>query len=138
MIDRTRPQTILAYEAIGFAAILGLIWIDEIFVSLEGNLRAFTHRPEVWEGAVESVIVLTIAAMIIHNTRRMLSRLFYLENFLRVCAWCRKIRHGDRWISLEEFLASGFATRTTHGMCPECAERARRDDSGRSVRDAGL
>jgi hypothetical protein len=131
MVDRTRPRTILVYEAIGFAAILGLIWSDEVFVSLERHLGAFTDRPEVWEGMLQSVILLVIAATIIYKTQGVLSRLFYLENFLRVCAWCRKIQHGDRWITLEDYLASGFATRTTHGMCPECAERAR---GGRSSR----
>ena len=137
MIDRYRSRAILVYEAVGFAAILGFIWIDELFDSLESHLRAVTGRPEVWEGVVETVVLLVIAAIIIRKTQRVLSRLFYLENFLRVCAWCRKIQHGDRWITLEEYLASGFATRTTHGMCPECAERARRDDSARAVRTAG-
>lgn len=137
MIDRYRSRTIVVYETVGFAAILGLLWIDEVFVPLESYLGALPGRPEVWEGVLESVIVLAIGATIIRKTQRVLSRLFYLENFLRVCAWCRKIQHGDRWITLEEYLASSFATRTTHGMCPECAERARRDDSARAARSAG-
>ena len=121
MSRQSHPRTVLVYEAVAFAAILAIVWIDEIFEIPEALLRPYTRHPELWEGLLETVAIVAIAATILRMTRRVLSRLFYLESFLKVCAWCRKIQREDRWVTIEEYLASGFATRTTHGMCPECA-----------------
>ena len=48
-------------------------------------------------------------------TRRLVLRLHYLEEFLRVCSWCRKLSAGTEWIPVEEFFEQ-----TSHGMCPAC------------------
>jgi hypothetical protein len=130
MVKRVHPRRILVYEAIGFAAILALVWINEFLVFSEYIFRPHTDHPEIWESLLDTAAILAIAAVMIRMTQRVLSRLFYLERFLRVCAWCRKIQQEDRWITLEDYLSSGFATRTSHGMCPECAEKAKRELSG--------
>ena len=40
-----------------------------------------------------------------------------------VCAWCDRVRGSDgEWRPAEEGEAPGRAT--THGICPECLERA--------------
>jgi len=46
------------------------------------------------------------------------------ETVLRtVCAWCDRVRgEGGKWRRAEEGEAPGRAT--THGICPECLERA--------------
>lgn len=126
MKSRKYPHRILVYEAAGFLAILALIWLDEIFGIPERYFGAYTEHPEWWEVVVETAGVVAIGATILLTTRRLVSRLFYLERFLRVCAWCRRIHHEGGWSSLEEYLSSGFATKTTHGMCPDCFEKARR------------
>jgi len=125
MDSRRRPHRILVYEAIGFLAILVLIWIDEFFEFPERFLKAYTSHPELAEGAVETFAILAIAATILLMTRRLAARLFHLERFLRVCAWCRKIHHEGGWVSLEDYFSSGFDTKTTHGMCPECFGKAK-------------
>ncbi|KWT75003.1 GAF domain-containing protein [Candidatus Magnetominusculus xianensis] len=39
------------------------------------------------------------------------------------CGWCKKIKNGDTWQTIEEFLNSlGYAD-ITHGMCGECSEK---------------
>jgi hypothetical protein len=57
------------------------------------------------------------------STRRILDRIRYLEKFMRVCAWCRRIDYQGRWMPLEEFMQQGFDTPTTHGICKECLSR---------------
>ena len=53
-------------------------------------------------------------------TRRVVSRPFYFEGFLKVCAWCKNVEnHGD-WIPVGEFFQERFETATSHGMCPAC------------------
>jgi hypothetical protein len=49
-----------------------------------------------------------------------MQRLFYLDGFLRVCGWCRKIAHDGKWSTLEDYFDHDFDIQTSHGMCPEC------------------
>jgi len=53
----------------------------------------------------------------------MLKRLHQLEEFLLVCSWCRKVGHEGKWLTMEEYFGSKFATETSHGICPECAKK---------------
>ena len=56
-------------------------------------------------------------------TWRLASRMYYLEGFFRICAWCQKINYGDEWMTLTEFASKGFRKETSHGICPECARK---------------
>ncbi len=49
--------------------------------------------------------------------------------FQTVCAWTQKIRDGDEWVTLEEYLMRHLKIRLTHGMSPEGQKifRAARD-----------
>jgi hypothetical protein len=122
---RKSPRKILIVEAVGFVAILVLSWWDEFFEWPKSLFAAYTARPELWEGVWETAMILAIAGAILLMTRRLLSRLFYLERLLRICAWCGKIQRQGTWTSLEEYLSSGFDTKMTHGMCPDCFEKAK-------------
>jgi hypothetical protein len=48
------------------------------------------------------------------------ARLFYLEQFLRVCAWCQKVEHEGAWSPIAEFFQRQFDAKTSHGICPGC------------------
>ena len=50
----------------------------------------------------------------------LLIALSWLNELVRLCAWCRKIGHEDMWSTVEDYFARGFAIKTSHGMCPEC------------------
>ena len=91
-----------------------LSWLDEFHESWH-------------ESAVESLAVLVVWLVVFHLTRRLVSRLYYLEGFLPVCAWCKKIHHKEEWVPLEKYFSEGFRTETTHGMCPECARKVRNE-----------
>lgn len=135
MIRRKYPEKILAYEAGGFLAIIAMILLDEIFEFPKRFFTVYTNHPEVWEGSFEIITILVIAITILLMTNRLVSRLFYLEGFLRVCAWCRKINHEGGWNTLEDYFSSGFDTRTTHGMCPECFEKTMKDRDQSATKD---
>jgi len=127
MNRRKIPDKIILYEAVGFLAILVLTGLDTIFDIPRKYLIAYTSHPKIWESSLETIGILTIAITTLVMTHRLVSRLFYLEKFLRVCAWCRKINHDDRWSSIEDYFKSGFDTQTTHGMCPECSEKLKKE-----------
>jgi hypothetical protein len=56
-------------------------------------------------------------------TWRLASRLYYLEGFFRICAWCQRINYGDEWMTITEFASKGFRKETSHGICPACAKK---------------
>jgi len=46
-----------------------------------------------------------------------------LEACLPICAWCKRIREGEKWMEYDRYLAT--KTAITHGICPECAHNLR-------------
>ena len=76
---------------------------------------------------METILILLIWAFVHSLTRRLVARLHYLEGMLRVCAWCRKVGHGERWMELEQYFAEDFQIGTTHGVCPECLKKLEED-----------
>jgi hypothetical protein len=126
MMNQKDPSRLLLYELIGFVLIIVFSWLDE-FLNLSHLLfGGGTPHPNWREAATETVTILCVATPVLMLTRRLLTRLFYLESFLRVCAWCKRISRGDQWVSLEDYLTTGFDTKTTHGICPDCLERVKR------------
>jgi len=118
--DRRDARLVLVYQAIGFSVIVVLCWLDEylqLTYRLFGGVRA---EPNWREALFETVSAVVVWALANHSVRALLARLYYLERFVRVCAWCRKINHGDTWIPFEQFLELDSETRTSHGVCPEC------------------
>ena len=123
VIKKTKGRnSILWIEAVGFSMLVALSWLVEVF----RIPHYFFGEPFVpnWKRAIlRTIVVLMIWAWVHLLTRRLLKRLHYLEEFLRICSWCRKVNYEDQWMGLEQFFNSKFATRTSHGMCPECLKK---------------
>src|SRR5450432_499144 len=119
MINRKRTQRILWYESLGFLFLIALSWLNEL-LSLPHLIFGGGAHSNWHEAAMESTALLIVWGVVIVFTKRLMRRLFYLDGFLRVCAWCRKIGHEDEWTTLEDYFSQGFAIETSHGMCPEC------------------
>jgi len=120
MNSRKHPSQVVLYETLGFLAIIILSWMDELIGLPSLLFGGAPHHPDFRESAMETMVVLIAATPILLLTRRLVSRLFYLETFLKICAWCKRVDAGGRWVPMDMYLAAGFGQRTTHGMCPEC------------------
>jgi len=116
---RDAGRRILLYEGMGFGAILLVSWLNEL-----GSMTRRIHgrAPEIqWQDAiVETIITISIALPVLWMTYRMSRRLFYLEDFLRICSWCKRIGRDGHWVTLEEFIHIRGDVKTTHGICPDC------------------
>ena len=120
MIHFQKAQHILWYQSFGFLLIIALSWMDELLKLPARIFGAVAHSN--WrESAMQTAVVLAVWLPIFLVTRRILLRLYYLEGFLRVCAWCRQIGHDADWLPVEQYFAQGFDIKTSHGICPECA-----------------
>jgi hypothetical protein len=49
--------------------------------------------------------------------------------WLSVCAWCDRVRIGDRWLDLERIAGLAERLNLTHGICPACLDVALRHHS---------
>ncbi len=121
MTNLKRPQLILWYENIGFLAIIILSWANEL-LDLPRHIFGGNTRVNWREAAMETVLVLIVWLSVHVVTKRLLARLYYLEGFLRICAWCRKVAHDDEWLTMEQYFERGFRLKTSHAMCPDCAK----------------
>ena len=115
---------IIAYEAIGFLAIILISWLDEL-LRIPDILFAQPTLTGSWqEGVVETIIVAAVGFGVILLNLDLIKRLHHLEQYFRVCAWCKKIDYHGEWVSFEVFLkrVSADQSRVTHGICSGCAE----------------
>jgi hypothetical protein len=133
MTIRTYARAVLTIELVGFFAVLAIIWLDE-FVDIPFRYFGATKTPprpeEYW---FETLSVLVLAIAVVSATVFVLWRLRYLEKFIRVCAWCRKVLVDDRWVPFEDYMKMRHDVIPTHGMCPECRENAATDSPPKKI-----
>lgn len=119
-------RSILWYEGFGFLMIILLTWADTL-LHLPYHLFGGEYQSP-WRASLLQTWVVVLVWVVVHRmTSKVLRRLHYLERMLRMCAWCRKIGDGDDWVPMEEYVSTKFDMRTSHGVCPECAEKIRAD-----------
>ncbi len=111
------------YQNLGFLGIIILCFLDDL-LQLPGLIFSdhpfeFVYR----RSTLDMLLVLTVWFLVSRSTRRIMERVHYLEKFMRVCAWCRRIHFKGEWMPLEEFMQQSFDTPTTHGICKECLYR---------------
>ena len=116
-------RNILIIESIGIALLVLLVWsmeyFDMPFMFMGGEETPVNTVECIWE----SVLVLLVGATTIYITRKLLIRLEFLEGLLHICSFCKKIKVGDRWITLEEYIITETEAVFSHGFCPECGEK---------------
>jgi len=121
-----KSNSILWNEAAGFSLMIIFSWLTEL-LHIPHLIFGEPFTPN-WERAtLRTLVIVVIWAWVYWITRRLVKRLHHLEEFLRICGWCRKVCDQDKWLTMEDYFNSKFATRTTHGMCPECLAKAVKD-----------
>lgn len=110
---------IMTVEVIGFLLMIALSWANEL-LGLPSLIFGSGHRVNWPESVLETAIITLVAIPVIILTRRLVLRLHYLEGFLRICGWCRKLNAGNEWVPVEEFFERTLDTVTSHGICPAC------------------
>src|SRR2546426_5396905 len=78
---RRRTSTIVAYEIVGFLAIIALSWMNEL-LGVPSLIFGSDHLGGWHESVVETAIILLVAIPVVVLTRRLVTRLHYLEEFL--------------------------------------------------------
>jgi hypothetical protein len=129
-VDRKRKKPrefILWVEGFGFSLIIVFAWLTEI-LQLPHLFFAEPAASNWSRALLRTCVVLGVWLAVHIYTRRLLQRLHQLEEFLRICSWCRKIEHDGQWVTMEEFFGSELATKMTHGICPQCTPALEKTD----------
>jgi hypothetical protein len=104
-------------EGVGFLLLLLLLLsVDDVAALLGGRAVSPWEWIEVAAGAAMGVVTLLA-------TRHLMQRIQVLEGLVSVCMHCRRIRDGDRWTTMEEYVSKRSAATFSHGLCPDCLER---------------
>ncbi len=125
MDKEKKPTTVLWVQSAGFLAVITVCMIDEL-TGLTGLI--LENQPYITDfrsTILKALLILGVWLLVTGSTRRLLDRAQYLESFMRICAWCRRIEHKGQFMSLEEFFQEGFDTPTSHGICQECLEKTK-------------
>lgn len=122
----------------GLAASLGIA-VDWVVADLAMARAAVPSGLRLWTGFNHFAAYAFLAWMVdrLHRSysterlareemERALEAVKTLEGLFPICAWCRRIRDDQGyWNQIEEYLAKQKGARVSHGICPECMEKAR-------------
>ncbi|MEO5718709.1 MAG: hypothetical protein ABIR29_09085 [Chthoniobacterales bacterium] len=122
--QRRYEKLILLMELIGFGSVLLLIWLDEFVDIPHLYLGALPTPPRPQEYWFETFAILLLAIAVVSATLWVFRRLRFLEDFIRICAWCRRVEVADEWVSFEDYMKLLHEVKSTHGICPECRANA--------------
>ena len=114
-------RRILLLEAIAFLAIVAIIWLDEVLDLPHLLFRAPPTPLRLGEGFLESILTLAVGIGVVLVTGRAFRRIEYLESLIVMCAWCRRVRDGGDWVTVELLLERQHHAQTSHGICDACA-----------------
>ncbi len=114
---------LLLYEGVGFFLLILFIWMDELLDLPQYFLGAPNTPINFLESAIETTVALLLATLVLVLTWRLCHKIRYLEGFLHVCSFCKRIRVDDKWIPLETYLHQNSAAEMSHGICPDCAQQ---------------
>jgi hypothetical protein len=115
----------LCLEAAGFLLIAAIIWMDELLDLPRLFFGAAPTPVRMGEGWMESGLTLLVGIAIVSITYRAFRRIEYLESLVVMCAWCRRVRGDDGWLTVEAFLQRQHHAHTSHGICEGCAAEIR-------------
>lgn len=115
-------KKIILYELIGFGIIILLLWVDEIF-DLPHVLFGTVATPINWsESILETAFMIVLCALVAIFSKRHIKQIKYLEGFLYVCSFCKKIRVNENWLPIEQYLIEHSEAEFSHGLCPKCTK----------------
>lgn len=87
-----------------------------------GELRARVHVGK------RVIDLQTALAERLRHLEEAMARVNQLQGLLPICCYCKKVRDDQNyWHQVENYVARHVEVRFSHGVCPDCIERLRKD-----------
>lgn len=111
---------LLVYQSIGYCLLLLLIIGDELF-DLPFTVFNQLSTPINWaEIYIESGYIVVLGTLSLSFTWNLIKRVKFFDGYIPICSFCKKIRDGNEWVSLEQYVTIHSEAMLSHGLCPEC------------------
>lgn len=92
------------------------------------------HLPMAFFFGLLGLVTGTVGLFLINSLHREKERVNFLESFLSICSYCKKIRDdkgsGDGkgpWVETAEYISRHTDTDFSHGICPDCYAKVMKD-----------
>ena len=115
-------QKAVIWLSLGFLTIIVLTWLDAVFDFAHYIVGSEFQTERAGDTAIETVVILMLWILSAYKVYQIVSRLSYLESFVHMCAWCRRIEKDNEWLSLEQHLERSGGQAVSHGVCPDCSK----------------
>lgn len=117
---RERPKTDYTY----FILLTGKNTKDDYLNAMEHGVDDFLTKPldneALW-------VRLRVAERIVNLT----TQIKQLEGIIPICAYCKRIRRDDQvYQQMEQYIEEHSLAMFSHGICPECVDKAQRPSFG--------
>jgi hypothetical protein len=106
-----------------------LLYVALTMLDAFGHLAHWLRAQELIDEVLSLVFVL-VGGVAVFSWRRWRElqaaqrELRILSGVIRVCAWCRKARHGtDDWVPLEDYVRRESEADLSPDLCPDCERR---------------
>ena len=114
---------IISVEAGGFLVMTVLLWCEEIFDLPHYWFGAEKTPVNIIEAITDSVMLFSLALIVLFATHKLLKRIRHLEGFLHVCSFCKRVQVDNQWHQMEDYISTNSAALFSHTVCPSCAEK---------------
>lgn len=97
--------SVIVIEAVAFAVIALMVWIDEL-IDIPHLFLGARATPVNWQESIfESASILLVAAVVFTVTGQLFARIKRMERCLPICSSCKRIRDPeDSWHQIESYL----------------------------------
>lgn len=112
---------IITGQLLSYALIITFIFADRTF-DLTGIFHGVVGSAGApsWDIALaSSCLVGIVGAINIWITSYYMQKSATVQDWVVVCAWTHRVKHGGRWISLEDFLSDQLGCQVSHGLSEE-------------------
>lgn len=125
-------QTLVALCAAFFTVIVAS-WVNEYYDLPYWILSAKRTPPNWQEALLETSFIFIAAVAAIGYITQYERRTRYLKQFHHICADCHKVRIGNKWKDLDEFMRDSANVVIAHGICPVCMRKNHPEEYRRLV-----
>lgn len=111
---------VLLFISLTFLFFIAIIFLDE-FLDLPHLLFEAEITPVNFiEIAIESAIALIVYGIMMFLNLKIFDKVKRMQKIIPVCSYCKKVRTGEKWISIEKYISEHSDSLLSHGICPDC------------------
>ena len=114
------------WQLLAFVMMILLVWVNEVLDLSALWFGVCPENPHFYRGCVLTIGVILVAIITVGHTYLQQKRI--IRGLLIICSSCRKMRIDKKaWAHLDQYLQDYSLARISHGLCPDCFERAKKE-----------